>query len=135
MCECSNHLVAGDQVIHNYLAGKTKRKKEKHKPKQIEKNQMNKIVKFLILLAVASTVFAASEKYQKMTGTVVASDIQNFEIEAATKEHGVFHSEGAGLKVGEKVTVYYDPSLRDRRGSWFPEKIEKVGKAEGGSKK
>ena len=62
-------------------------------------------------------------------------DIQGFVIETATKEHVEFHMEAGKPKVGEKMTVYYDPSLRDRRGSWFPEKIEKVGKAEGGSKK
>jgi len=88
----------------------------------------------VLCVAVANAVFAAAE-YQKMTGTVVASDIQGFEIETATKEHGAFHMEAGKPTIGERVTVYYDLSQRDRRGSWFAMKVEKGGKAGKGSKK
>jgi hypothetical protein len=42
--------------------------------------------------------------------------------------------EASKPKIGERVTVYYDPSQADHHGFWFAMKIEKVGKAEGGSK-
>ncbi len=88
----------------------------------------------ILSVALSSTVFATSGEKQ-MTGTVVASDAYGFEIETATKESGVFHMEAGKPKLGEKVTVYYNPSQRDRRGSWFAMKVEKGGKAGKGSKK
>jgi hypothetical protein len=95
----------------------------------------------VLSVALGSAVFAGSEKYLHMTGTVVKPDPGMapgvIVIETAPKKYVTFHAEaeGAGLKVGEKVTVYYDPSKADHHGFWFAMKIEKVGKAEGGSKK
>jgi hypothetical protein len=56
-------------------------------------------------------------------------------IETAPKEYVSFHMEAGAPKVGEKVTVYYDPSQVDRRGFWFAMKIENGGRAGKGSKK
>ena len=47
----------------------------------------------------------------------------------------MFHMEAGKPKVGEKVTVDYDPSQRDHRGVWFAMNVEKAGKTEKGSKK
>ena len=95
----------------------------------------------IVSVALSSAVFAGSEKYLHMTGTVVAPDPGMapglIVIETAPKKYVSFHAEGegAGLKVGEKVTVYYDPSKADHHGFWFAMKIEKDGKAGKGSKK
>jgi hypothetical protein len=88
----------------------------------------------VVSVALSNAVFAGAE-YQKMTGTVVASDIQTFAIETAPKEYVTFHMEAGKPKIGERVTVYYDPSQADHHGFWVPMKIEKVGKAGKGSKK
>ena len=88
----------------------------------------------VVSLALTSAVFAASAE-EHVTGTVVASDVQGFVIETASKERVEFHMEAGKPKVGEKVTVYYDISGRDHRGVWFAMKIEKAGKAGRGSKK
>jgi hypothetical protein len=90
----------------------------------------------IVSVALSSAVFAASKKYLHMTGTVVKSEVIGvIAIETAPKKYVSFHSEGAALKVGEKVTVYYDPSQADHHGFWFAMKIEKGGKAGKGSKK
>jgi hypothetical protein len=90
----------------------------------------------VLSVALSSAVFAGSEKYLHMTGTVVESGHPGvIAIETAPKESFSFHSESAALKVGEKVTVYYDPSQADHHGFWFAMKIEKGGKAGKGSKK
>ena len=83
----------------------------------------------VVSLAVTSEVFAAGAE-DHLTGTVVASDVQGFVIETATKKRVEFHMEAGKPKMGEKVTVYYDISRRDHRGVWFAMKIEKAGKAE-----
>ena len=91
----------------------------------------------IVSVALSSAVFAGSEKYLHMTGTVVESAGQPgvIGLETAPGKYFSFHAEGAALKVGEKVTVYYDPSKADHHGFWFAMKIEKVGKAGKGSKK
>jgi hypothetical protein len=58
-----------------------------------------------------------------------------FAIETAPKKYVTFHVEASKPKIGERVTVYYDPSQADHHGFWVPMKIEKVGKAGKGSKK
>jgi len=88
----------------------------------------------VVSLALASAGFGASTQ-ERVSGTVVSSDIQGFVVETATKEHVEFHMEAGKPKVGEKVTVYYDPSRRDRRGVWFAMDVEKAGKTDKGSKK
>jgi len=95
----------------------------------------------IVSVALSSAVFAGSEKYLRMTGTVVESPKEGppgvIAIETAPKKYFSFHAEGEGaaLKVGEKVTVYYDPSKADHHGFWFAMKIEKVGKTDERSKK
>ena len=88
----------------------------------------------VVSLALASTAFGAGAQ-ERVSGTVISSDIQGFVVETATKERVVFHMEAGKPKVGEKVTVYYDPSQRDHRGVWFAMNVEKTGKTEKGSKK
>ena len=95
----------------------------------------------VLSVALGSALFAGSEKYLHMTGTVVKPDPGTapgvIAIETAPKKYVTFHAEaeGAGLKVGEKVTVYYDPSKADHHGFWFAMKIEKAGDTGKGSKK
>jgi hypothetical protein len=87
-------------------------------------------------LALSSAVFAASEKYDQMSGTVVEADVRSFVIETADKQSQAFHMEQAGKpKVGEKVTVYYHISQHDHWGTPFAMKVEKAGKSGKGSKK
>jgi hypothetical protein len=88
----------------------------------------------VVSLALASAALGASAQ-QRVSGTVISSDIQGFVIETATKERVAFHMEAGKPKVGEKVTVYYDPSRRDHRGVWFAMDVEKAGKSEKGSKR
>jgi hypothetical protein len=87
----------------------------------------------VVSLALASAALGASAQ-QRVSGTVISSDIQGFVIETATKERVAFHMEAGKPKVGEKVTVYYDPSRRDHRGVWFAMDVEKAGKSDKGSK-
>lgn len=87
----------------------------------------------VISLALASAALGASAQ-QRVSGTVISSDIQGFVIETATKEHVAFHMEAGKPKVGEKVAVYYDPSRRDHRGVWFAMDVQKAGKSDKGSK-
>jgi hypothetical protein len=87
----------------------------------------------VVSLALASAALDASAQ-QRVSGTVISSDIQGFVIETATKERVAFHMEAGKPKVGEKVTVYYDPSRRDHRGVWFAMDVEKAGKSDKGSK-
>ena len=93
----------------------------------------------IVSVALSSAVFAGSEKYLQTTGTVVKPDPGMapgvIVIETAAKKYVTFHMEAGAPKVGEKVTVYYDPSRADHHGFWFAMKIEKVGKAGKGSKK
>jgi len=89
----------------------------------------------VVSLGLSRAVFAASEEYLKMTGTVVEVNFPTMTIETATKERVAFHMEAGKPKVGEKVTVYYDPSRRDHRGVWFAMDVEKAGKSEKGSKR
>jgi hypothetical protein len=91
----------------------------------------------IVSVALSSAIFAASEKYDQMTGTVVEADshFRSLVIETADKQRHAFHMEVGKPKVGEKVTVYYDISQHDHWGRPFAMKIEKAGKAEGGSKK
>jgi hypothetical protein len=88
----------------------------------------------VVSLALAIAGFGASAQ-ERLSGTVISSDIQGLVVETATKERVVFHMEAGKPKVGEKVTVYYDASQRDHRGVWFAMNVEKAGKTDKGSKK
>jgi len=68
-----------------------------------------------------------------VSGTVISSDIQGFVVETATKERVAFHMEAGKPKIGEKVTVHYDPSRRDHRGVWFAMDVQKTDKSSKGS--
>jgi len=85
-------------------------------------------------VALASAALGASAQ-ERVSGTVISSDIQGFIVETATKERVVFHMEAGKPKVGEKVTVYYDPSRSDHRGVLFAMDVQKGGKSEKGSNK
>lgn len=80
-----------------------------------------------ISLALAGKSFGAGGQ-ERVSGTVISSDIQGFVIETATKERVEFHMEAGKPKVGQKVTVSYDPSQRDHRGVWFALDVQKAGK-------
>jgi hypothetical protein len=80
-----------------------------------------------ISLALASVSFGAGAQ-ERVSGTVISSDIQGFVIETATKERVEFHMEAGKPKVGQKVTVSYDPSQRDHRGVWFALDVQKAAK-------
>ena len=75
----------------------------------------------VISLALASAALGASAQ-QRVSGTVISSDIQGFVIETATKEHVAFHMEAGKPKVGEKVTVHY---YITGRGNVYAKKIDK----------
>ena len=100
------------------------------------------ICSFAVVLNVAlsSAVLAADVKEQQMTGTVVECPLGYLTIENSKKEQIMFNrgelrDQRYQPKVGDRVTVYYDSSQRDHLGRPIVHKIEKVGKAEGGSKK
>src|SRR5947209_5075245 len=92
------------------------------------------ILTAIVGLALASVSFSAGAQ-ERTSGTVISSDIQGFVVETATKERVEFHMEAGKPKVGEKVTVSYDPSQRDHRGVWFALDVEKAGKTGKGAKK
>jgi hypothetical protein len=93
----------------------------------------------IVSVALINTVFAGSAKEQQMTGTVVESNPGYPVIENSKKEQIMFNldlrDQRYQPKVGDRVTVYYDSSQRDHLGRPIVHKIEKVGKAEKGSKK
>ena len=88
----------------------------------------------VVSLALASVSFSASAQ-ERVSGTVISSDIQGYLVETATKERVEFHMEAGKPKIGQKVTVSYDPSQRDRRGVWFALDVQKAGKIDKGAKK
>ena len=88
----------------------------------------------VVSLVLASVGFSAGAQ-EHVTGTVVSSDIQGFVVETATKERVEFHMEAGKPKVGQKVTVSYDPSQRDHRGLWFALDVQKAGKTGKSTKK
>ena len=87
----------------------------------------------VVSVALSSALFATSEEYLKMTGTVVEVNVPTMTIETAKKERVDFSMEG-GIKpkVGETVTVDY---LINRRGKWIAYELEKPGKADKASTK
>ena len=85
-------------------------------------------------------VLAADVKEQQMTGTVVECPLGYLTFENSKKEPKMFNrgelrDQRYQPKVGDRVTVYYDISQHDHLGRPIVHKIEKVGKAEKGSKK
>ena len=101
----------------------------------------------ILAIALSSTVFAAEHdvfehhlKHEKpITGTVVEFGDMLLTIEDSKKEQLTFNvryfDQRYQPKVGDRVMVYYDISQRDHLGRPIVHKIEKVGKAEKGSKK
>jgi hypothetical protein len=89
----------------------------------------------VLSVALSSTLFPASAEDQQMTGTVVERSPCCLSIENSKKEQITFHMEAGKPKVGEKVTVYYDPSQHDHAGRPFVQKVEKAGNARKGSTK
>ena len=93
----------------------------------------------VLSVALGSAVLAADVKEQQMTGTVVESNPGYPVIENSKKEQIMFNLDLRDVryqpKVGDRVAVYYDSSQRDHLGRPIVHKIEKVGKAEKGSKK
>jgi hypothetical protein len=87
----------------------------------------------IVGLALASAALGASAQ-ERVSGTVISSDIQGFVVETATKERVAFHMEAGKPKIGEKVTGHYDPSRRDHRGVWFAMDVQKTDKSSKGSK-
>jgi hypothetical protein len=92
----------------------------------------------VVSLALSSAVFAASLEEGRVTGTVVEvyHGGSGIVIETADKKRWEMTNDSGWpndkLKVGEKVTVHYEII---GRGKWIARKIEKAGKAQGGSKK
>ena len=94
----------------------------------------------IVSVALSNAVFAADVKKQQMIGTVVECPLGYLTIENGKKEQIMFNLGELGdqryqPKVGDRVTVYYDISQRDHLGRPIVHKIEKVGKAEKGSRK
>ena len=94
----------------------------------------------IVSVALSNAVFAADVKEQQMTGTVVECPFGYLTIENSKKEQIMFNLGELGdqryqPKVGDRVTVYYDISQRDHLGRPIVHKIEKLGKAEKGSRK
>ena len=94
----------------------------------------------VLSVALSSAALATDVKEQQMTGTVVECPLGYLTIENSKKEQSMFNrgdlrDQRYQPKVGDRVTVYYDISQRDHLGRPIVHKIEKVGKAEKGSKK
>ena len=94
----------------------------------------------ILSVSLSSAVFAARPDDGEITGTVVESNPGYPTIENSKKEQIMFNLGELGdqryqPKVGDRVTVYYDISQRDHLGRPIVHKIEKVGKAEKGSRK
>ena len=87
--------------------------------------------------ALSSAIFAGSAKEQQVNGTVVECDEFVLVIKDSKEERLTFNPKYLGNqryhpKVGDRVTVYWEIG---RGGAWWAYKVEKVGNADGGSKK